>query len=180
MGEFFLKDIWGSNYQGIWYLIHAIILSLTAVYIYFQLRDRKHAQMLEILFKMRERWNSEQMYAYRKKFCDEFDCKDKNTSFADEQILGFFEDLGLYYVKKVVKMDFIWEEYSYYIIPYWRLLEQKVIQFRKEDDDETWFDKFQKLYLECENYTKKKGVRCKNYSHKTLEKFMIGERALPD
>ena len=71
------------------------------------------------------------------------------------QVEAFFEEVGFLVNKKFVDIDVIVDRLGAYIISNWKRLEPWILAMRKEREDKTFGEHFQKLYEKTVAYMKK-------------------------
>ena len=73
---------------------------------------------------------------------------DENSEVSDYpyQVEAFFEEVGFLVNKKFVDIDVIVDRLGSYIISNWKKLEPWILAIRKEREDKTFGEHFQKLY----------------------------------
>lgn len=62
----------------------------------------------------------------------------------DDDLIGFFDTVGLYTKRGYVDIEVIWNEFGYYLLNYWPTAKTYVTTVRA--DDETYFDNAEWLY----------------------------------
>jgi hypothetical protein len=83
----------------------------------------------------------------------------------DDYVLGHFEDIGLFWGKKVLDIDLIYEEFDDYISTVYESNEiQRYISYinKPEEDDQPendYYDKFECIYHQCKLYEKRKSKK---------------------
>jgi hypothetical protein len=79
----------------------------------------------------------------------------------DDLLLGHLEDLGVLFYQKIISKELIYDGYEYYIseIGDNDQIQAYVCAIRKEKNDEDYYEKFEKLFVEF-NPSKQKGFNC--------------------
>jgi hypothetical protein len=75
------------------------------------------------------------------------------------RVEAFFEEVGFLVSKKFVDIDVIVDRLGAYILSNWRSLEPWILAMRKERDDRTFGEHFQKLYQKTIAYMKTGSAR---------------------
>lgn len=70
------------------------------------------------------------------------------------RVEAFFEEVGFLVTKKFVDIDVIVDRLGAYVVSNWRKLEPWILAMRKERDDRTFGEHFQKLYEKTISYMK--------------------------
>jgi hypothetical protein len=68
------------------------------------------------------------------------------TPTSELRVLNFFETLGDYFDADRVDNVSVFNDFSYYIERYWIASEPYVKEFRKREDDDTYYSGFEDLY----------------------------------
>ena len=184
------QNLWGQNSAWFWTMVQGIAVSLTLIFIAFQLRgqnrqlksqnDQLQAQMqatgLQILTSLDARWNSKEMIKARRTLCKDFKDAEKTTTTEQVFVLSFFEDIGLFLKRGVLDHEMIWDKWSHYIEGYWLMCKSEVMGCRINDP--TWYDKFEFLAKEMRNFADKKLVKA--MGAQALDDFVLQEQDLRD
>ena len=146
------------------------ILSATAgvaatVFILLQLRHMDQHRDLEISMKLFEwaeteglrkalRWvEKEFQFENYEKYKNEVEANFEVSEYPYE-VEAFFEEVGFLVNKKFVDIDVIVDRLGGYIILNWKKLEPWILAVRKEREDRTFGEHFQKLYVKTIAYMK--------------------------
>ena len=79
-----------------------------------------------------------------------------STYEVDDDLLGFFDDIGNYEKQGLISVQMVDEEFGWYIKKIWRNAEvQKYIQWSAAYDDDA-YEGFESIYHKCINYEKSK------------------------
>jgi hypothetical protein len=171
-----ISHIFGSGSEWFWTMAQAIIVGITLLFIYFQLKAQHSKNMLDTIAVFDDRWNSKEMRNSRKKLCQKYTQNDFAHFYDLEgHALDFFEQMGLYLKKGVYNRDVIWEFYSYYIIYYWRIAQNLIEQYRKDERDNTYYVWFEYLYEEMLKEYENREVEYKPLNRIQIEKFIKDE-----
>jgi hypothetical protein len=125
-----------------------MVVAVSLYLIYKQIRIQSHANMLTALFELSNKWNTPHMLESRSNVSESAlkDKRNRAINQDEERIASFFEEIGFYLSQGAFTAEAIWEQYSYYIEHYWPMLEPHVLEFRKAERDDTWFEQFERLY----------------------------------
>ena len=136
------------------------------VFILLQLRHMDRHRDLEISMKLFDWAETEGLRRAFRWVEREFQFEDfekykaeveENFEIADYpyQVEAFFEEVGFLVYKKFVDIDVIVDRLGAYIISNWKKLEPWIIAMRKERDDKTFGEHFQRLYSKTIEYMKR-------------------------
>lgn len=143
--------------------VAAILLAVFAVIQLMHIEKHKNVEISMRLFEWAEgdrlrkafRWVEEefQFEDYKKYKAQE------NTNFEVSDypymVTGFFEQIGFLVEKKFVDLDVIDDRLGPHIVSNWKKLEPWIMASRKERNDETFGEHFQKLYEKTFRYIKR-------------------------
>jgi hypothetical protein len=81
----------------------------------------------------------------------------------------FFETIGVLLRRNVLDMEFVWTSFYYWVVHYWEIAEADINAFRKLQDDKTYYNECEYLYLRLIEYdarrTKKQHQRFSQEEH---------------
>jgi len=116
----------------------AVIASLIAIVALIVEIIRSRFQLsVEMLFKFVNEFESNRMREIRKKAAEELS-EGKNEGYIDD-VLGFFEMVGLLTRRKAIREEFVWHEFYDWIKGYYILCKDH-IESDREDDRTLWED----------------------------------------
>ena len=168
------NNIWGQNSEWFWTMVQAIVVGLTLYFIYKQIKIQRASNMLATLNALTVRWESDSMRKARVEVCQQFLANNLNIDNDNTvRILLFFEELGLYYKKKVIDTDILWDMYDHRIQTCWDVLEPLISEYRAHLKDDTYYDKFEYMVNELQKYSEKQGLTVKPKT--TIEKRKYAE-----
>jgi hypothetical protein len=107
-----------------------------------------------------------------REICDRYNTINLAINREEGDVLGFFEDLGVFLNKGVFDVDVIWDKYSYYIEHYWAMYEPHIREFRISDNDDTWYSKFEYLYQKMAKESKKNKLNNTAKTQAQIAKFI--------
>jgi hypothetical protein len=165
----------GKGSEWFWILLQFVVITITLFLIYGELRISSAAHMLGSLTSLNERWTSPGVVTQRRKIC-EAHCNNENVLTLGHQIVfTFFEELGLYVHNRWVPKDVIWDTYSYYIENYWDMCSREVEDRRRESNDDSIFEHFERLANTMRALNKKRKIPHTKRTEEQLRKFAEGE-----
>lgn len=175
-------EIWPSWFIGpgsewLWAALQFVVVAISLYGIYQQIKIQSHANMLNAMFALADKWESPRMIEARQKVCIAYkrDRADTSINQQEDRIASFFEEISFFLKKGAFTADAIWEQYSYYVEHYWPMLEPRVRAFRKLERDNTWFENFESLYERMQKIAKKRGVHVVKRDDDDMKKFARGE-----
>jgi hypothetical protein len=149
-----------------WTAILSALAGVSAtVFILLQLRHMDKHRDLEISMKLFEWAETERLRKAFRWVEREFQFEDlekykaeveENFEVSDYpyQVEAFFEEVGFLVDKKFVDIDVIVDRLGAYIISDWKKLEPWILALRKERDDKTFGEHFQRLHEKTIQYMK--------------------------
>ena len=150
--------VFGAGSEWFWTMIQSLAIIISLIFIYRQVRIQRDSNMLQMLSKMRESWDGPQMIKYRHTACENRLKSSRKIDAAESQVLGFFEEMGLFLRKGVLEEEFVWITYSYFIEHYWSMLEPNIKEFRLSSKDKSWFEEMETLRLSMRKYGWQKNI----------------------
>ena len=165
----------GQGSEWFWVMVQSIVVIITLLFIYRQIKLSRYANMLQTILKFREMWGTKEMMLFRQATCRNYKTQTRAIGKAEGEVLGFFEDMGMLVEKGVISKEFVWEGYSYYIEPYWSMMEKKIKEFREREKDTSWFEHFENLRDAMRKFSKKKGAPLGPLEKKDMQRFIKGE-----
>lgn len=157
--QILLKNILGQESSWFWTMVQAIIVGITLLFIYSQVRIQRYTNMLTTLNSLIERWNSEIITKARIITCQQYLANQKKVEDINiVRVLNFFEELGLYYKKKVFDTDVLWSMFALQVENYWSVLSPMIHEYRAEEKDKTYYEDFEYMKNEFEKYSRKRGL----------------------
>jgi hypothetical protein len=149
-----------------WTAVLSAVAGISAtLFILIQLRHMDKHRDLEISMKLFDwaeteslrkafRWvEKEFQFSNLEKYRSEVE-EDFEVSDYPYRVEAFFEEVGFLVSKKFVDIDVIVDRLGTYILSNWRKLEPWILAMRKERDDRTFGEHFQKLYQKTIVYMK--------------------------
>jgi len=157
--------------------------ALVAISVWAMLAQRKDARELlqaQISVELDKEFDSTEMRKARRQLAvDLINKKDPS----DYRVLDFFEKLSSYYDDGRIDDETAYEAYSYYVERYWVATKSTVVDFRKQEHDDTFYTGFDELYNRI--LTQDAADRHKNRadavpSEKQIADFLQDESTLAD
>jgi hypothetical protein len=151
-----------------WTAVLSALAGVSAtVFILLQLRHMDRHRDLEISMKLFDWAETEGLRKAFRWVETEFQFEDferykaeveKNFEASDYpyRVEAFFEEVGFLVNKKFVDIDVIVDRLGGYIVSNWKKLEPWILVMRKERDDKTFGEHFQKLYEKTVAYMKRR------------------------
>ena len=149
-----------------WTAILSALAGMSAtVFILLQLRHMDQHRDLEISMKLFEwveterlrkalRWvEKEFQFEDYEKYKAEVETNLEISEYAYE-VEAFFEEVGFLVNKKFVDIDVIVDRLGAYIVSNWKKLEPWILAVRKEREDRTFGEHFQRLFIKTVAYMK--------------------------
>lgn len=159
-----------------WTMAQFFAITISLVFIYRQVRAQGQANLLQTLTSLDSRWNSAEMMESRKKACENYLNDQLKIKREQSDVIGFFEDIGIYLERSVFDDEALWDKYSYYIEYYWAMYQPHIMEFRAETKDPTWYDKFEMLKNRMDKVSKKKGLKIIGRTQEEIKKFINTEK----
>lgn len=167
--------VFGTNSEWFWAMLQFLAVAVSLWFIYWQIRLQAQANMLQALEALADKWNSEFLLECRHEACPDHPKSSLKIGNAEGTVLGFFEDLGLYYKRGVFDIEIVWERYSYFIEHYWSMYQPSITEFRADSKDASWFSSFEELFRAVDRFSKKKGATTGLKTKEQIAKFVRGE-----
>jgi len=162
-----IKFIFSSDGYWVWSIIEAAAITLTLMFVILQLKVTNNGNLLSMLSVFRSEWQSENMQKAKAILCSGYLKRELTIGPDEEQVLGFFEQIGLMYKHKLLNGKMVWDLYSFDINLYWLLSKDKINTIRKcQNNDTSFYADFQSVYTLCNRISKKKK---RYYEYKTEE-----------
>jgi hypothetical protein len=167
--------LFGKGSEWFWALMQFIVVTITLLLIYGELRVSSAAHIVASLTSLNERWTSRTLVSHRKRICDA-NLKDMPVLTLGHQVVfTFLEELGLYIKRGWVPREVIWDTYSYYIENYWDMCSQEVQDRRRESNDQSVFEHFEHLARTMRAMNKKRNIPDEKRTKEQIRKFAEGE-----
>jgi hypothetical protein len=167
--------LWGPKSEWLWAMLQFVAVAITIIFVIRQLYHQRVSNLLSILNNFNSRWNSDKMIQSRQHICKEYKSSHLEILAPEEDVLAFFEEMGLYLKKGVLDEESIWNMYSYLIVHYWAILIQKIKKMRADESDNTYFDKFEYLLNRMNRFTQRSNSPKITPTESDISKFIYGE-----
>lgn len=152
-----------------------LAVSVTLTFIYRQIKLHRYSNMLNMISAIDARWNSADFIKHRQDICNRYNAGNLPINREEGEVLGFFEDLGVFLKKGVFDNDVVWDKYSYYIEHYWAMYDPHIKEFRTSHNDDTWYNKFELLKNEMAKESKKNKLDNAAKTQAQITTFIGGE-----
>jgi hypothetical protein len=124
--------------------IVAVIVSVATLIVTFrQLGLFRYSHGIDLIFNLENKFDAPRMRFARHLFAEAHLRKDKSDEI--EEILDFFEVLGLLVRKKAVDQDVVWNSFSHWILRYGNLADTFIKSRRIKESDNTYYEEFEGL-----------------------------------
>ena len=165
----------GWTALGTWFLVLGTLIAVI-----WQARQQGRINSANTVMILHDRFESSPMKAHRKRLASALLSKSEIQQ-RDDQILVFFETLGLLTHQRILSKEMVWNEFSWEVVRYYLKLSNQIELWRKESHDPTLYSEFEWLYncliyLDC----KKRGVRPEvaNPNEREIHTFIEDESQL--
>ena len=171
-----ITHLFDEKASWFWAMAQFFAITVSLVFIYHQVKAQNQANLLQTLASLDNRWNSADMLASRKKACENYLTDKLKINRAQSDVIGFFEDMGVYFERGIFDAESLWDKYSYYVEFYWAMYQPHIQEFRAETKDPTWYEKFELLKKKMEEFSKKKGLNIIGKTQEDIKKFIATEQ----
>ena len=165
-----------------WTAVGSAAAILGLYLIYTQIRISKEIAGADFLLKLDNRFSTDEMKKNRhnlaKTLMDDPDNIEKIDKLVDE-VIFHFEDIGLLLRKGHVLGELVWVMQSYYILRYWKILNEYIEWLRETQKDRTFYTEFENLHMKMVEIEKKKRKKQEiQLSNQKLKEFLVEEISL--
>jgi hypothetical protein len=150
--------LFGNGSEWFWSFLQFVIVTVTIILIYRELRLSAATHLLGSLTSLNERWTSPGMVSQRQKICQTYLKGERVLTLGMQNVFTFFAELGLYAKKGWVPRQVIWDTYSYHIECYWDMCSQEVSNRRTHLNDSSVFENFDQLVKDMRAINKKRKI----------------------
>lgn len=156
--------------QSILSIVELILIAGSVYFLWMQLKILNNDNSLKRINELEDYWGSVKCLEARQQICS----NPENNSIGkyEYQILGFFEKMGLYYSKRILDRDSIWDLFGEDILYYFSILESNILELRNKRGDETYYDKFEELNDLMKKEYKKRIKKTFTLSSQTKQEFL--------
>lgn len=165
----------GKDSSWLWSMLQFFAVTITLIFIYFQVRTQTATHLVNTVTTINTRWNSEPMLRARYKYCSEWISGNKDFDAIAEYIAEFIEELGKYCKINAVPKDVMWSAQSWYVEYYYSLFKEGINEVRCRHHDPTLFQEFEDLFISMNKISKKNGAPVFEKQTKELEEFVKDE-----
>ena len=146
-----------------------------------QIRTSKNLASVQVLITYEQKFDSEDMLAARSKLAIQLLNKAPHQEM-QEDVLNFFESIGLLLRLKCLNKEMVWANFSYFAIRWEYVCKDYIKEERMlKDNDTTIFEEFEglvKLMYEMEIKKRKKTREQITPSNEKIQEFLIDEKGL--
>jgi hypothetical protein len=128
-----------DRYNVIALLVAFVALAIT----YFHLRHSRFALAVDIILKYEERFDEQGMRAARAAAAEALKAGTESPELED--VLGFFETIGLLVRRRAVTVEFASNTFAFWVLRYWQLAKSRVEARREAESDSTLFENVEYL-----------------------------------
>ena len=160
-----------SFYGSIVTILQFVVVFVTAILIYRQVRIQAHTHVVRTVEDMMRLWNSSHYAAMRRKVCRKYLAGDESFDSTCEELCEIFERFGLYSSIGAVPKDVMWEAISWFIEYYYEMFQDGLRNMRNYYNDETLFSNFESISMEMHRISKRKGAPNSEKSRKEVVRF---------
>jgi hypothetical protein len=151
------KTVWGFI-SGIssngWTAIMALgtwgLVAVTLVAVFWQMNRQREVNAVTLLVRLTGTWDSEQMRQNRERLKQSFLMKSPVARIRVGQtmapIANFFELVGFFTRRGALREVMVWSTFSYYVIPYFAAMKDRIAHDRGVEDDPSLYTDFEWLY----------------------------------
>ena len=141
----FLETLTALNPEG-WTALGTWFLVLgTLIAVIWQARQQGRINSANTVMILHDRFESSPMKAYRKRLASALSSNEEIQQ-RDDQILVFFETLGLLTHQKILNNEMVWNEFSWEVVRYYLALEVHINSYREKSHDPTLYSEFEWLF----------------------------------
>jgi len=159
-------------------MLQVVLLGISLIFIYSQLRVYRQANMLQIIGGFDARWVSTTFSNQRARVCSKYDASAAKLSREEIAVLGFFEDLAVYLKRGIIDTSLVWDKYSYSIEYYWALFQPRIMKFRSDQNDKTFYDQFEYMNGMMASHASSQALKYGKKDNEELEAFRRHESEL--
>jgi hypothetical protein len=122
----------------------AALASLVALgFTYFQLRHFRFAHGVDLIFDLDRQFQTPDLLKARR--LSAIALKDHKSTDEIDEVLDFFETLGILVRRNAVDVEIVWSYFSYWVLRYADLTKVHIEEMRKAELDETYWQDFELL-----------------------------------
>jgi len=172
------KIFFGVNSSWFWSMCQFIIITITLIMVYNQLKSQRKSNMLQTLHKCDDKWDSTAMLKRRSIVASGYASSSLEMNEEVILVINFFEDLGMYFKEGLISKSIIWNSYSYQIEHYWPLLKPRIDEFQAKNNDNSFGEQFKNLHKAMQKYSSSKKLPTLPLSNNQLVSFAKHEESL--
>ncbi len=173
--QVFAFAIVGAESEWFWMMCQVFIVLFTFAFVLRQLKLQNDSHLVNSFDILNKRWNSETMLKARRMVCEQYEKDHDGVSGSMEYVCLFFEELGTFTASKVLNIDLVWEIYSFEIEHYWVIANDDIIDFRQNQNDNSFYYHFERLYCRILELSAAKKVPSSKRTRKEVKQFIEEE-----
>lgn len=127
-----------------------------------------------------QRWNSPEMLRARHRAAERCLAADAKYSASMQHISEYFEIMGVLVRVQAIDSKIIWDLSSTYIEGYWSMLNEKIIEVRRNMRDTSVFSEFECLYRSMKAITVSKSLPDFEHSKDDIKNFASAEKKIAE
>lgn len=171
-------DIW-SPISAFATAIGVLIATIGLYGVYLQLRQSKRALGVTILRDLEKQFDTDMLktrlevatYLLRKK-------PDEEPASACEDLLDFFDSMGIYQEKGTIDLEVTWVTFYYWLGHYWQFLKNDVERLEKKFGGVNYYKNAERIYSRLTQFGRKRRklpVEADYFTPAELERFLKDE-----
>ena len=161
--------------EWFWSMIQAIVVLVTLVFIYRQVRLQTATHVVQTLGAIHQRWAEDAMLRARHSVCSRYLAETFEFDGVSEYIAEFMEELGSYVKINAVPPDVMWDAQSWYIEHYYFMFKVGIDLVRKNYHDETLYSNTESLFSQMTAHSKLVGAPSVERGPNDLRRFAENE-----
>jgi hypothetical protein len=155
----------------------------TLLAVWWQAKEQRVIHAYDLAMKLSERFNSTEMRKYRKELATMLsnNALPKEPNESSQQVLEFFDSVGLLVQKRVLDKVVAWNEFGFVVLRYHGALADRLVWVRERFKDETIHSEFDNLFDKLLEIERKKRSKPREQARPTksdVEAFIKQEEAL--
>lgn len=167
--------MWGQGSEWFWAFLQTLILLISLLAIFRQLRLQHKANITAVLERLSTVWESQDMSQSRLVLLRAKQSQSFSINRKQEGVIKFLEELGIYVRTGIIPGALAWEFFSYEVERYWPVAEPFIQKIREDSNDSTYFSNAEWLYKRLSTMTRWRGGSVFSLTNETIEKFVNDE-----
>ena len=165
----------------VWVLASWVAVGMTWYAVHAQTQNARKLLQTQIAVELDKQFDSADMRRARRVLAAQLLAK--NGAVSDYRVFDFFEKIAAYDAEERIDDETVYGEFSYYTVRYWLASQDTIKNYRKEEADEAYYQRFEELsdrILRYEAQGHKRKVADVIPSASQIESFLRDEAALPE